>query len=224
MKKQDWLTAYLISGQAADEKLFENLKLSAYVKIKHIHWIEPLEGESLVHYCDRLSKQIDASEEFVLIGVSLGGIVSVELNKIMEPKRIIIISSIATKYELRPILKLIRLFRIHKIVPGALYKLYTPVLNWYFGAKTVRERDLLRFYTKTASKKYMKWAIDEILNWKNEERPENLFHIHGTSDRIFPYKRTHADVKITGGTHFMVHNRAEEISKLVSELLDEIAK
>ncbi|MGZ3846796.1 MAG: alpha/beta hydrolase [Flavisolibacter sp.] len=214
------MTAYLISGQAADEKLFENLSLPSYLKTRYVHWIEPLQKESLVHYCKRLSDQIDASGEFVLIGVSLGGIVSVELSKLLDPKQIFIISSMATRGELRPVLKLVRLLRIHKIVPGALYKLYTPILNWYFGAKTERERELLRYYTKTASKNYMKWAVNEILNWKNETRPDKLLHIHGTNDRIFPYKRTHADVKVAGGNHLMVHNRAEEISKILSELLN----
>jgi len=218
------LTVYLISGQAADEKLFENLKLPSNLKTRNVHWIEPLKDESLQHYCGRLSEQVDASGEFVLIGVSLGGIVSVELNKILNPKRIIIISSIATRYELRPALKLIRLFKIHKLVPGALYKLYTPLLSWFFGAQTEREKNLLKFYTKKASKNYMKWAINQVVNWKNETRPSNLFHLHGTMDRIFPYNTTHADVKIEGGTHLMVHNRADEISAILSEQLNGLSK
>jgi len=66
----------------------------------------------------------------------------------------------------------------------------------------------------------MKWAANEILNWKNETRPSNLFHIHGTKDRIFPYKNTNADIKIPGGTHLMVHNRSEEISKILSQRIN----
>lgn len=217
------MTAYFISGQAADEKLFENLKLPAQLNAKHVHWIEPLEHESLMDYCKRLSQQIDTSGDFVLIGVSLGGIVSVELNKMIHPKQTIIISSIATKNELRPILKFIRLFRIHKIVPAGFYKWYSALLNWYFGTKTEREKELLKAYTKSVTKNYMKWAVNEILNWKNEQRPVNLFHIHGTKDRIFPYKTTHADVLIKDGTHLMVHNRADEISKILMEKLNAIS-
>lgn len=213
------MTVNFISGQAADEKLFENLTLPSYLKINYVRWIEPLKRESLIDYCKRLSIQIDTSGEFVLVGVSLGGIVSVELNKILHPKQTIIISSIATRYELRPLLKFIRFFRIHKIVPSGFYKWYSPLLDWYFGAKDQREKALLRFYAKSTTRNYMKWAVNEILNWKNEKRPTSLFHVHGTKDRIFPYKMTHADVLIKDGTHLMVHNRANEISKILSERL-----
>jgi hypothetical protein len=217
------LTVYFISGQAADERLFENLKLPSHINVKHVHWIEPLKKESLVEYCKRLLQQIDTSGNFVLVGVSFGGIVSVEINKIIHPKQTIIISSIASKNELRPVLKFIRLFRIHKIVPAGFYKWYSALLNWYFGTKIEREKELLKAYTKSATKNYMTWAVNEILNWQNEQRPANLFHIHGTKDRIFPYKKTHADALINGGTHLMVHNRADEISKILTERLNAIS-
>lgn len=214
------MTAYLISGQAADEKLFENLTLPAHISVKYVHWIEPFSHENLLDYCRRLSEQMDTSGDFVLIGVSLGGIVSVELNKILRPRKTIIISSVATERELGPFLHFISLTRLHKIVPAGFYKWHTPLLDWFFGAKTKREKALLKFYARSTTKNYMKWAVNEILNWKNKERPAHLVHIHGTADRIFPYRRTHADIKIRNGTHMMVHNRADEISRIISEILN----
>ena len=214
------MTVYFISGQAADEKIFENLSLPSNVNTRHVQWIEPLLKERLSHYCQRLCDQIDSSEAFVLIGVSFGGIVSIELNKIIHPKEIIIISSVATKQELPTLFKLFNFLKLQKIVPSQIYKWYTPILNWYFGATSQREKELMRFYAKSASKNYMKWAANEILDWKNETRPSNLFHIHGTKDRIFPHKKTNADIKIPGGTHLMVHNRSEEISKILTQRID----
>lgn len=214
------MTAYFISGQAADEKIFENLTLPSHIEVKYIHWIEPLKNETLPAYSKRLTEQMDTTKDFVLVGMSLGGMVSVELNKIIQPKQTIIISSIATKNEIPPLFKFFNLIKLNKIVPASIYKWYPPFLDWYFGAKTKREKGLLRFYAKTISKNYMKWAINEVLNWKNEYRPPNLFHIHGTADRVLPCKYTHADMKIKNGTHMMVHNRADEISKILSERLN----
>jgi hypothetical protein len=216
------LTVYFISGQAADEKLFENLTLPSDISIKHVHWIEPLKEETLSQYCKRLSQQITTSGKFVLIGVSLGGIVSVELTKFLHPQQTIIISSIATKHELPPLMKFIHLSRIYKIVPAGFYKWYSPVLDWFFGAENKREKSLLKYYSKSTTKNYMRWAVDQILNWENEQWPIHLFHIHGTKDRIFPYKKTHADLLIEGGTHLMVHNRAGEISKILAEKINSI--
>lgn len=216
------MIVYFISGQAADEKLFENLELPPNFSYRHVHWIEPLYHESLLDYSKRLAEQMDTTGDFVLIGVSLGGIVSVELNKILKPKQTIIISSIATRKEIRPLLKFVRYFRIHKVVPAGFYKWYSPLLDWYFGAKTKREKALLRYYAHSTTKTYMSWAVNEILNWQNEQRPSNLFHIHGTADRIFPRRYSHADVFIENGTHLMVHDRAAEISRILADRLNAI--
>lgn len=216
------MTVYFISGQAADEKLFENLVLPSSLVIKHIHWIEPLKKETLDSYVKRLSAQINTSEDFVLIGVSLGGMVSVELNKILQPKLTIIISSIVTKKELPPYFKFFNFFKLQKIIPAAIYKWYNPLISWYFGVQSKREKELLQYWMKSTTKNYMRWSVNEIVSWKNQYKPANLFHIHGTSDRILPYKFTHADIKIENGNHLMVHNRAEEISQIIVEKINSL--
>lgn len=216
------LTVYFISGQGADEQLFENLSLPSNISPRYIRWIEPLKKEHLSDYVKRLSEQIDPSNSFMLIGVSFGGIAAVELNKILQPKFTIIISSIRTKQE-RPLhFRIFNFLKIHKLMPGHFYKWHNPFVNWYFGARTKREKELLRYYMKTASKNYMKWATNEILNWKNELRPQKLLHIHGTADRIFLHHYTQADIRIKYGSHLMIHNRAEEISNMLSEKINSI--
>jgi pimeloyl-ACP methyl ester carboxylesterase len=216
------VTAYFISGQAADEKLFENLTLPSSIIIKHVRWIEPFKNEKLTHYVKRLLPQIDTTGDFVLIGVSLGGIVAVELTKLLRPRFTIIISSISTRKELPPHFRFFQKLRLHKIVPAGIYKWYNPFVNWYFGANNQREKELLKYYMKDATKNYMAWSVNEILNWKNEERPMNLLHIQGTADKIFLHQFTEADITIKGGAHIMVHNRADEISRILTEQLNQI--
>ncbi len=218
------MTVYFISGQAADETLFENLTLPSHFTIKHVHWIEPLKKEPFTDYVKRLAQQINANEDFALIGVSLGGMVAVELNKILQPKITIIISSIATKYERPPFFKSLNFLKLQKIVPGRFYKWYNPFINWYFGVETEREKELLHEYMKNTTINYMQWATNEVLSWKNEKRPANLVQIQGTSDKIFPSQFTHADIKIKNGTHLMVHNRAGEISRILTEKLEAITQ
>lgn len=216
------MTVYFISGQGADEKLFENLVLPPSLAIKYVQWIGPLKKETFADYTKRLSQQIDTTNNCILVGVSFGGIVAVELNKILRPKLTIIISSIGTNREHPPHFRFFNLFNLQKLIPGSWYKWYNPFVNWYFGAKTKREKELLRYYMKTATKNYMKWSTNEILKWKNETKPNDVLHIHGTSDRIFLHQYTHADIKIKNGTHLMIHNRAEEISKILAEKINSI--
>ncbi len=216
------MTIYFISGQGADQQLFENLVLPTNFSMKYVHWIEPHYKETLAGYVQRLSQQIDATENFVLIGVSLGGIMAVELNKILQPKLTIIISSLATGRERPPHFRFLYFTKLLNILPGSIYKWYNPFVNWYFGAKTKREKELLRYWMKSASKNYMKWSTNEVLTWNSDSRPTNLFHIHGTADKIFLHRFTSANIKIQKGTHLMVHNRASEISHIIMEKLNSI--
>ncbi|MDR2690264.1 MAG: hypothetical protein LBB76_10975, partial [Azoarcus sp.] len=59
------------------------------------------------------------------------------------------------------------------------------------------------------------WAIGQILHWENTWEPENLVRLHGTRDHILPSR--HADFEIADGGHFMVVNRAAEISGMLRE-------
>jgi hypothetical protein len=47
-------------------------------------------------------------------------------------------------------------------------------------------------------------------------------HIHGTADRLFPPKKLTPDYWIKGGGHFMVWNRAEEVSEILKEVIEQL--
>ncbi|MFT6337757.1 MAG: surfactin synthase thioesterase subunit [Halioglobus sp.] len=81
---------YKIGGLGADERVFKKLKLNS--RSISINWLSLKSQESLQDYTLRLSKQIDQSQEFGIIGVSFGGIIAIELSKILNPKTVILIS------------------------------------------------------------------------------------------------------------------------------------
>jgi esterase/lipase len=54
----------------------------------------------LPDYAKRFSHAIKEDEEFVLIGLSFGGMLASELAKIVSPKKLIIISSLSSYREL----------------------------------------------------------------------------------------------------------------------------
>jgi hypothetical protein len=49
--------------------------------------------------------------------------------------------------------------------------------------------------------------------------PENLVHIHGERDRVFPFGHRSAHLVVTDGGHLMVLNRAQELSQLLMATL-----
>jgi hypothetical protein len=209
------MTVYFISGLGADKRAFEKLTLPASWEARHIEWVDNNENETLISYCHRLCLQIDTKAPFLIVGLSFGGIVAVELTKIINPERVIIISSVSMDSELPILYKIFGFFKLDKILPGSSFRKPSSFLYWFFGTKTKEEKHLLKQILENTSPHFAKWAVGKILRWKNPVRPKGLLHIHGTADKIFPYSKTHADIKINGGGHLMVYSHADEISNVL---------
>jgi len=116
------LIVYFISGLGADERVFQKLQLPIDWKLKHIVWDKISDKENLKSYCLKLSKQINIQEEFYLVGVSFGGIVAIEFSKIINPKKIVIISSISSQKQLPKFYKVVNFFKVQNIVPVIFFK------------------------------------------------------------------------------------------------------
>jgi pimeloyl-ACP methyl ester carboxylesterase len=216
------MTIYFISGLGADRRVFSRLELPLTITVKNIDWIEPMDKESLHDYCKRLSVQIDLNDDIVLVGLSFGGMVAIEMEKMVHPKKIILVSSIATRDELPVHFRIVRMLGLHRIVSASVMRRMAPLAHWYFNARTRKEKSMLQTFLQTVSSRYLKWSINEVLHWNNRVRPKNLFHIHGTADRTFPYKHTHADALIKNGGHLMVYDKAKEVNAILLSQLEKI--
>lgn len=211
-------TIYLIPGVGANDLIFQNLDLAGY-EVVHLQWPRHSAREPLQQYVRKLLPQIKKDTRPVLIGMSFGGIVAMELAKLVNPHKTILISSIKTYHE-RP-LKLLFLnsLKFHRLVPGKLVIEFRFWIKWFLGKLTTQEFELIDEMIKEVDVEFNEWAVDQVIHWKNEEVPENLIHIHGTRDRIFPHFYIKDAIWIKGGTHFMVVNRAKEISKIIKKEL-----
>lgn len=207
------MTVYGISGLGADERVFRFLDLSC--KIDPIKWIKPNTKEDIKSYALRLSEQIKA-DEFILIAVSFGGLIAVELNKILKPKFTILISSAETKRDLSLMYRLVGKTGLIKIIPAYFFKLPHEVAVWLFGA---RNKKLLGEIIKDTDLEFTKWAIDQLTKWQNQERFDSLVKIHGTSDKLIRYKNSNHTIPLKDGEHFMVVDNAGEISRMIEDEL-----
>ena len=209
---------YCISGLGADKRVFRNLKLSGYQPI-HLDWLPPEKGENITDYAQRLAGEIE-QENPIVIGLSFGGIVAVEIAKQIAVEKIILISSVKTVAENPWYFKMFRWLPIHLLIPfkSLLWAVYW-LINWFFGLETKEEKRLLKAILIDTDAKFLKWAINRVVYWKNEIIPDNLFHLHGTSDRIFPIGFVDADLTIDEGGHFMIMNRADKISQTIESII-----
>lgn len=130
-----------------------------------IDWIDPNKNESIESYSKRLSTVIDTEDDFCLIGVSFGGLIATEIAKILKPKIVILISSAHTKNELRPIFRWFGKTKLIRLVPSSLLDPPRWIANYMFGAKNVK---LLNEILNDTDLKFVKWAINELINWQND--------------------------------------------------------
>jgi pimeloyl-ACP methyl ester carboxylesterase len=206
---------FLFSGLGADRRVFEFLDLSGY-RLHYIEWIEPKKRESIEEYAKRLLPQITEPNP-ILLGVSFGGMIAVEVGKLIQTEKIILISSAKTKSDIPALYSIIGRLKIHKLLPVNLMKKLPAFANWFFGVKSECDRKLLNRIIQETDEIFLPWAINTITNWNNETGLPNITHIHGTNDHILPSKE--ANYLIKDGGHFMIVNRASEVSKIIHKIL-----
>lgn len=212
-------TIHCISGLGADEKVFKNLTISG-CRLNYIPWLKPYKREKIAVYAERMAAQIKEPSPIIL-GVSFGGMMGIEIAKLMEVKRLIIISSIKSVNELPSWMRIVGKMNLNKLLPTRSFKYTEKVDNNRLGVTTIEEREMVRAYRRSADPVYLEWAINEVVNWKNNWQPENIVHIHGDMDKIFPVKKVSAHHIVKEGTHMMIYNRAAEIGDYIAGKIKE---
>ena len=209
---------YCISGFGADGRVFSKLNF-VNTDVHFIPWFNPLKKETIEAYAKRMSAQIHHKDP-ILFGLSFGGIMCIEIAKIISTGKVIIISSIKSFHEMPLWMKLTGKLQLDKIVPLKTFKFIEPLENFNLGIENNEELKLVSEYRKTIGQQYTNWATHQILNWKNEWQPKNMVHIHGGKDHIFPLKNIKADYVIPDGGHFMIMNRYQKVNNILEEILN----
>jgi len=207
---------YCISGLGADERIFSRLSIPGRTLIP-VKWITPLKDEPIGEYALRMAGQI-RSEAPVILGVSFGGMMAIEIAKIHPGAKVILVSSVKSRKELPEWMKLSGTLRLNKLLPanpGAWVRVGE--IN-FLGAETEEEVRLCNEFRKTVDPAYLHWAVAQVINWRNDWQPPVLYHLQGSKDKIFPLHKVSATHIIPGGGHFMIMNRAKEVSDIVRHI------
>ncbi len=186
--------------------------------LQPLQWKIPQKKETLQQYAQRMLEGIK-EEKPVLMGLSFGGMMSIEIAKLVEVEKVIIISSIKSVDELPGWMRLAGRLKLDKMVPLKSFKVMEPVQNFKLGVTNEEERRMAIEYRRTADSRYTNWAINQVLNWKNNWQPPAIYHIHGTKDRMFPIKKISPHYTVKEGGHLMIMNKADEINAYLLSIL-----
>lgn len=215
------IQVYFMPGMAANHLIFEGIKLpEEEFDVHHLSWKVPSKDESLSHYAKRMLEDVH-DEHPVLIGVSFGGVLVQEMAKYCQPKKVIIISSVKTHHEMPRRMRFASKTGIHKLLPTKLVQDIETVAKYAFGKPVVNRLDLYQKYLSVRDPYYLKWAIDQVVNWKQDVPLKGLVHIHGEKDQVFPSKYVKQYVPVENGTHIMIINRYKWFNERLPKIIKE---
>ena len=194
-------------GLAASSAIFERIALpDALFEMHLLEWIIPLNNESLANYAERLSKTI-THENPVLIGVSFGGIIVQEMAQFIKTRKVIIISSVKSNLEFPRRMKIAKTTKAYKLIPTHLLLNLENLAKFSFGDKINQRLKLYEKFLSVRDKRYLDWAIEQIILWERTKVDLNVIHIHGDADEVFPIKYIKHCIVVKGGTHIMILNK-----------------
>ena len=210
---------YFMPGMAASSAIFERIKLSEEVFEMHLlEWVLPEKKETLQQYAKRMAEKI-THENPVLIGVSFGGILVQEMSQFVNPKKVIIISSVKSNKELPRRMKIAKTTKAYKILPTSLAQNVEALAKYAFGDLIKQRVKLYERYMTMRDKNYLDWAIEQVVCWDRIEMDENVIHIHGDADEVFPSKNIKEYINVKGGTHIMILNRFRWFNSNLPEII-----
>ena len=160
----------------------------------------------------RIAQQITTAHP-ILVGLSFGGMMAVEVAKHIATEKIILISSAKNKKEIPFYFRFSGKVGIVNIIPSKMLIKINVFTNWFFSNRTVEDKKLLSAILHDTDPVFLKWAIVKIANWQNTTTHQNLFHIHGDADRILPFKYVTSNEVIKNGAHLMIVSKAAEVNK-----------
>jgi pimeloyl-ACP methyl ester carboxylesterase len=209
---------YLISGLGADYRLFKHLQMPGY-KVVCVDWIEPDINDTLTTYAKKLIDQYQIKTGSVVVGVSLGGMLTIEIAKQIQLNKAILISSIKTSDEAPWYFSLFRNIPLYKLIPSKFFTSLGMLIKPVFGQMDKEDGTMFRSMLEDSSPTFITWAMHAVLNWQSKTVLSNVYHITGNKDMIFNYKNIKGATIIEGGTHIMVFDKAEQINHLLKEIL-----
>jgi len=205
------LKFYAISGLGADHRVFEKLDLDFPLEV--IRWKPGFKNKTLQQYAEILSSDFSRTEKIGLIGVSFGGVMALEISKILPIEKIILISSFTTYRELPRLGRALNKTGLLKIIPSLVYIPPALLATYLFGAK---DKILLKSILKDTDPAFAKWATINLLKWQGIFDSKKLIRIHGDSDRMIGCPSSENTNVISDGGHFMIVDRAIEITGIIN--------
>lgn len=213
------IPVYFMPGLAASPTIFERIELPEdQFEMVLLEWQIPLENESLADYAKRISEKVTKKNP-VLVGVSFGGILVQEMAQFVNPRKVIIISSVKSNIEFPRRMKVTKALRAYKLIPNDLVNKIEKLASLSSSQLIKQRMQLYDKFLSVRDDRYFQWAIRNVILWERNKVDENVVHIHGDADDVFPIRYIKNCHVVKGGTHIMIINRFRWINENLPKII-----
>jgi hypothetical protein len=156
-----------------------------------------------------LKSQI-ADPKPILLGFCYGGVLAIDVGRIVSARRVILVSGISDVSEIALLRRFLAI--VFYITPEFVLKILGAFLTFLVNRILKINIKIPRLWLKSGQNKFI---IRHLLNFRHHDQDPDLVRIHGDRDRLFPMNGFEVDFTINSGGHFMfVDRRKEVLSKI----------
>lgn len=213
------IPVYFMPGLAANPSIFQKIVLSEdCFEVVFLEWEIPLEKENLADYAKRIAQKIKHPNP-VLIGVSFGGILVQEMANFVTARKVIVISSVKSNLEFPRRMKIAKSTKVYKLIPVSWVSNIESLVGLFFGTKMKQRLKVYGKFLSVKDKRYLHWALEQVILWDRKTVDEKVIHIHGDKDTVFPIKNIRNCILLKGGTHIMIVNKYKWFNENLTQII-----
>lgn len=210
---------YLLSGIGSDERIFDYFECPDTCQCTYINYPLPAAGMDMTAYAHQLSTQINTEEPFTLIGVSLGGMLAVEMAHFMRPEQVIILSSACNANELPLRYRFQKQIPVYRLFTGEVLKKSSYLAQSIAEPDRQLEADICNAMLDAKDPQFLERSLEMTIEWDRQYCDYPVVHVHGSNDHTIPLRNTDADIIVEGGSHMMTLTQGKAISDLLQSIL-----
>jgi pimeloyl-ACP methyl ester carboxylesterase len=212
------MRVYLITGFALDKRAFSLLHLPSE-PYRFVDLIPVNKDESLKEYALRLAKEMGLVPGDIVGGVSLGGMLALEMARTIKVRGIILIASCSHPRQIKPYF--LAFAHLAPYVPDFLIRkvfvLIPLILKWQKMLSPTGQALLADIMGKFPPS-LLRNLPPMISDWSGRNPPENFRHIHAEKDWLIDASGLPENMKILPGkNHLITISHPKEVSAFIQE-------
>lgn len=156
----------------------------------------------------------------VLVGLSFGGLVAQQIASLNGNAKVILVSSFLSKKNLPSFLRFGLDTGLYHFMPKKQFDFINQQIAYRLNSGEKSSHQMLIEMLEKSDMDLVKWSVHQIATWKPILNPKFERHsLQGTNDMVVMPWETHNKHVVQDGTHFMVHDQADEVTNLLASII-----